>query len=79
MPFLFFAAVAWFLLQYRPRRRAVWNARWAAVEPFAVVFALDIIATLHYFRSFKLRQIVSVRFWRERLQFKKIWQDFQKF
>ena len=78
-PVLFIAAVAWVLLQWRPRRRNVWARRWAPLEPVAVTVVTDILATWVFLRSFKLRQVVSVPFWRERLQFKKIWRDYQQF
>jgi len=79
VPLLLLTTVGWGLLQWRPRRKRVWARRWVPVEPVVVTVITDVIVTWRYLRSFKLRQIVNANFWRERLQFKKLWQDYQDY
>ena len=69
----------WIVLQTRDSRAEVWKRRFVPFKPFVRVFVGDVRATWQYFRSFKLRQVVSPSWWRERLQFRKLWSDFDTF
>ena len=79
VPVLIMVTIGWFLLQLRPERKRIWARRWAPVEPVAVIVVTDVLATWNYLRTFKPRQIVSLQFWRERLQFKRIWRDYRDY
>lgn len=71
--------IVWVLLQTRDSRVVIWKRRAETLRPFTVTIRGDIKATWQYFRSFKLRQVVSPSWWRERLQFRKLWSDFDTF
>ena len=53
--------VTWFWLQFGPKRRLVWQRRWAAIDPVLKMLVDDARATVIYF----WRTPERARDWRE--------------